>query len=378
MTSQQGGQPSRRDGAWQAVFGDVNDPTDPRFAEGYQLPRQPRRRWAWRLRNTLIALVIVAVIGGGLVAFISRGNTKSPDAGLPVSAGITPTASAGSSAPPPPNSASTQAIKLAEALTVPTTWAQLAPFLTNLNTAGEPTTCLNVTSTNESACKFGAKSAAHHAVLIGDAAALDWMPAIVAELAPHGWDVQVLTEVNCPISKVAITINDVVDANCAAHQSFIASQLASIKPTLIFASDSESDLAYATAPAKPKGKPREKPEDAFTSGLTSAVEAYNDYGKVVVIGSPPGSKPISGCRTSTALPKSCVAAVRSAWTDYQHLEATAVSGHADVINPVSAFCYQGKQCPAIVGVVPVYTDGVRMTVAFAKTLGYLFAPYVGQ
>ena len=392
MTSQGGGPHGRGEGArgdsgsdagsgagsaWQAVFGDVNDPTDPRFAAEYAPPTRPPRRWAHLLRTTGVTVLILGVLVGVVVAFVGRGNTSSPQAGLSVSAPITPSSIASTG---PSSSASTAAqaqdIRLAQALLVNTSWAQLAPYLQNLATSGVAGGCLNVVAHNEAQCRFGAKAALHHAVLLGDAAALDWLPAVVAELAPHGWDVQVLTYADCPVSRVAITVNGALDDQCADHRAFITAQLAALKPTLIIGSDSDSDLALATAPPKPKGAPREKPAVAFTAGLSAAVSAYKAYGKVVLIASAPGGKDVTDCQAAVALPKACVSAVRPAWQAYQALERAALKGQADYIDPTAAFCHD-QRCPAVVGTSAVYTNGTRMTEAWSRSLGYLFAAYVG-
>ena len=376
MTSQGGGQRSQRDDAWQAVFGDVNDPTDPRFAADYAPPGPPPRRRAGQLRTALISIVALGAIIAVVAVFVARGNS-TPDAGASVGAGITPsTDAAGSSSAAAATAAAQQDLRLQQALTVNTGWGQLAPYLANLASAGVGDACLTVTPANAKSCLFGAKPAAHHAVLVGDAAALDWMPAIVAELAPHGWDVQVLTEVNCPVSTVATTVNGAPDDKCADHHAFVKAELAAIHPALIFASDSPADLAYATAPPKPKNSPRQKSTDAFSDGVTSAVSTYRAYGKVVLIGSAPGGKAISQCQSSVSLPKACVSSVRTAWQAYQVLERNAAKGQADSLDPTAAFCHD-DHCPAVVGTTAVYTNGVRMTAAWSKSLAYLFAAYVG-
>lgn len=323
-----------------------------------------------------MTLLVLAVLAGGGYALFGRKTSTPPNAGAQITSNITPSVPSHS---PPATVGTAQAhtIQLEQALTTQVTWGQLAPFLKNIANQGVSTTCLNVTATNEAACRFGAKPASHHAVIIGDAAALDWMPAIVAELAPHGWDVQVLTEARCPVSVVAITINNVVNTACAAHHSFVASQIATLKPSLIFASDEEIDLAYATAPPKPKGLPRQKPEDSYKAGLASAVESFAKVGKVVVIGSAPGGKRVTDCEAGTGSPKGCVASVRSSWQAYQTLVRTVVAGHADYLDPTTFFCHLGK-CPAVVGVVPQYIDGVRMSAAYSKSLAFVFAPYIGK
>ena len=125
---------------------------------------------------------------------------------------------------------------------------------------------------------------------------------------------------------------------------------------------------------KPRGKPREKPETAFIAGLTSAAGEYAQVGKVVVIGSPPGTKRLSDCISGVPSPKGCVTSLRSEWKDYQTLERSAVSGHATYVDPTNGFCHVGR-CPAIVGVTPVYIDGTRVSTAFSKSLSYLFTPF---
>jgi hypothetical protein len=104
------------------------------------------------------------------------------------------------------------------------------------------------------------------------------------------------------------------------------------------------------------------------------VTSYAKIGKVVVIGSPPGAKRLSDCIASVASPKACVTPLRSTWQDYQTLERTAVAAHATYIDPTNYFCHLGR-CPAIVGVTPVYIDGVLVSNAFAKSLGFVFAGY---
>lgn len=361
--------------AWQAALGEATDPTSPSLSHPVGTPRR-RRQLPRKVRNLLLTLIVLAGIGGGTYALVGRSSPAPPNAGAPVGGTTVPSAPATSGPVPVANTAVDHAVQLEQALTSATSWAQLAPFLKNVSDQGVSLACLNVTTSNERSCRFGAKPAQHHAVLVGDVAALNWLPAIVTELAPNGWDVQVLTMANCPLSRVQLTINKVVDTACAAHHAFISAQLASIRPALIFSSDSEVDLSYATLPAKPKSKAqqREKPADAFTSGMSGVVAGYAKVGKVVVIGSPPGTKRLSDCLTGVPAPKGCVDGLRSSWKNYQALEHKAVTGDADYIDPTAYFCHLDR-CPAIVGVTPVYIDGTRLTDAFAKSLSFVFAPY---
>jgi len=364
---------------WNAALGEANDPTNPKFTG--TLPYVPHtRHWVRPVRNTAIAVLVIVVIAVGIVVATKSSPTK--DAGAPVgSVSIAPpptgTSTQGSTggAVPVANTAAAHAAQLAQALTAVTSWAQLVPFLKDVSSQGVSLACLNVSSSNESKCKFGAKPASHHAVLVGDAAALNYLPAIVTELGPHGWDVQVLTQANCPLSHVAITIDKKLDTACADHHAFVTSQINSIKPTLIFSSDSPTDLSYATAPPKPRGKPRERPGDAFIGGLKSAAASYDEVGKVVLIASPPGSKKLSECIVGVPSPKGCAAGPSTEWKSYLALERGAVSGHADVIDPTGYFCHLDR-CPAIVGVTPVYIDAIRLSQAFAKSLSFVFAPYI--
>jgi len=366
--------------AWNAALGEATDPASPSL-NGANPYAQHTRYWVRPVRNIAIALLALAVVGLGVYVLVSS-SKPAKDAGAQVSsvsiappptASDTPGSTGG--AVTVANTADAHATQLTQALTAATSWAQLVPFLKNVSSQGVSLACLNVTSSNESKCKFGAKPASHHAVLLGDAAALNYLPAIVAELGAHGWDVQVLTQANCPLSHVTITINKTEDSACSDHHSFVTSQINSIKPALIFSSDSLIDLSYATAPPKPKGKPREKPEDAFISGLKSAAEHYDEVGKVVVIGAPPGTKRLADCIAGVPSPKGCVASPGSEWKAYLSLERSAVAGHADFIDPTNYFCHLDR-CPAIVGVTPVYIDGVRVSEAFAKSLSFVFAPYI--
>lgn len=364
------------DDRWDAALGEAVDPANPHFEPGvvYQ-PGTAPARWPRVARQVLLVVVILAVLAGGAYALIGKKSKTPADAGSDIVTAPLTASSAPHSAVTVANTATEHAAQLAGALTANTNWGQLAPFLKDIAKAGVPTTCLNVSSSNVAQCRFGAKPASHHAALIGDAAALDYMPALVAALQPKGWDLQVLTEANCPAAKVAITINGVPDTACTDHHKFVLDELASLKPTLIVTSDQDIDLAYATAPPKPKGEPRQTSHDAFVSGLTSSVEKFAEYGKVLVINSPPGTKPITDCQAGSPPPKACASTVRPAWQAYGRLVRDTVEKHATYIDPLPYFCADGK-CPAIVGVTPTYINGARLSLAFSKSLSFVFAPYV--
>ena len=392
MTSQGPDPRFRGDDAWTAALGDVIDPANPKVGGEYEFAPRPRR-WPRTVRRVILVLIVLAGIGGGTYAFLGH-NKKTPDAGAPVTVGPLPgasssagsgTPSTSSTAPPPADTAAANQLQLKLATTEETSWAQLTPFLTNLAKEGVSQACANVTSTNESSCRFGAKPASHHAVLIGDATALNYLPAILAGLEPHGYDVQVLTLTNCPTARVAITVDGVLQSACDDHHTFVSQQIAAIKPSLIISSDAEVDFEYATPPPKPKGKPREKPDVAYTSGLTSAVEDYSKIGKVVVVSPAPGAKHIADCKTvPTAPAKGCLASIGSSWTDFKATQINAVSKYASYLDTSKLLCYYPTtagsvpKCPAIVGVTPVYVDGAILTQAYSSSLGFAFAPYAAK
>src|SRR5262249_43718052 len=110
--------------AWTAALGEVLDPTKP--VVGAPLPYVRRhRRGLRRLRNLLVALIVLGAISGGIYVALKKGNGASKDAGasVTVSTPPPPTFSATTSRGPAvvANTATAHSEQLSQALTAVTT-----------------------------------------------------------------------------------------------------------------------------------------------------------------------------------------------------------------------------------------------------------------
>jgi peptidoglycan/LPS O-acetylase OafA/YrhL len=250
-------------------------------------------------------------------------------------------------------------------------WGRLDPNIDALDAARAPewiqSNCLNVTPETEARCVFGSVRARHHAVIIGDSIAVSYLPGLRDALEPLGWDFQLLTMALCN-NAVGVIQDGKPYTACDDHRRWALAEVSRLRPELVMLSNVTN--IDNIVPSLVVGTRL----DTWEAGLAGSIHALLRSGaKVVVLSPPPGGTKLTTCDTRFATPQDCVTRVPESWDRMSAAEEQAAASQgAAYVNTSDWFCYFGV-CPAVVGDMPVYVDGVHLTARYSRRLAPLMA-----
>ena len=343
---------------------------------------QAWRHWARERRATfrnasLGALLLVSVVLAPLVVHERQLPTPPPVlAGAEAGGGLGdgsadeaggPDAAAADTAPGPAAQALQDEVRAALAAT---TWPALDPDPAQEIAGGDSLGCGSLTNpaASSASCTFGPTSAPHTAMLVGDSTAVHQLDALVdlVEQPESDWRLMARARFGCPFLDVRTT-NAAAD-QCAEHLSDTVDEIRAVQPdTLIVtdtfdAFDDESTGRVLT------------PVD-FASGLERLLAQVDDsVGQIVFLTSAPPGGNLQTCYRPEGTPADCLSLLESRYASVLYeLEKGAEARPMTIVEVGDLICYQGA-CPAFVGTVPVKTDHVHLSGAFAAKL----SPALGE
>lgn len=205
-------------------------------------------------------------------------------------------------------------------------------------------------------CTFETPGATKTAVLVGDSQVAAWLSALRPELEAQGYRIQVFYLVGCPLADVPIHAHQPSaprNVECEQFRADAVDQVSRISPDLTIASSfwRQPELLYSGASGVAG-------EEEWREGMVRTIGALSTHSAdVVVLDSPPGAVSIKQCHTAASGPADC---------------ERAVPALAAVVARVNA----EATCPAVLGDLPIYTDGIHMSPIYAHYLAPLAGPVV--
>lgn len=328
----------------------------------------------WRRRQRQPVDRRVKLVAVGVLALLIFATTAAALA-VPKSSSGAGTSALSADAAATPEQALAAQVKAAVAAD---SWPDLQPSTDSLNGNFVPEwkddKCLDTNDENVDRCVYGDGTATKTAVLMGDSAAISWMPGLRESLGKQGWKIQVLTLGQCPAIEVPMTRpNDPAFAEtCSAHQQWEFEKVRQIQPQMVIAS---STLATPDRMVGGRGNPNrfDMWRDATTKTLTKIRGLSN--AQVVLLSPPPNGKNLEECATRISKPSDCASdggpfkPVLQADKD----AAAAVPG-VRYVSTSAWFCSPEGVCPSFVGNTPVSVEGEHLSPAFSAKL----APVLGR
>lgn len=211
-------------------------------------------------------------------------------------------------------------------------------------------------------CTLTPGNMAQTAVVVGDASAASWLPALREALEPQGWRVLSLAHLDCPLPLEAAAQPGPGTGTCAAHARSVVQAVAGAGPGMVFVSNTApAGMADAADTADTAGEWERGLGVLYGQWLAPA-------GRVLALGSVPQVQDALACRESGRTPAECAAAPDPAWNELNAAERSAAEAAGAVfLDPLPWFCAASGRCPAFVGEVPVQADGV-LSPAYAARL----------
>ncbi|RFA11454.1 hypothetical protein B7R21_12120 [Subtercola boreus] len=370
--------------------------TDPRARHHRRTDPGTRSR---RIRiGFAVAGVTVAVALIGVIALAPRTQVASlpvasvVDPGsLPVEPGATSTAAAAAAAAAAPAAGTASSVGsaqkvLTDAITVGLTTADwpsdLTPGLDKLDLGALAPQwvedgCLDVSDENVTKCVYGDASLGKTAVLLGDSAAISYMPGLIPALGSLGYRVQALTHSECTFANVQV-LGQSKDgaaapgfpAVCDDHRAWSIDKTLQLKPDLVIVTDAESEVSSMVITGD------DKRFEALQAGVTDSLSKIEPLGvPVVMLAGPPATIPLSDCATRINHPSDCTKPISNTWLKQLNVtQKAAAEVSATSAQPVSVvdtrlwFCAENTSCPPFAGTTIIRGDVLHLTAVYARML----------
>ena len=230
-------------------------------------------------------------------------------------------------------------------------------------------------------CTFETPGATKTAVLFGDSQVAAWFPALRDGLINAGYRIEVYYLVGCPVADVPIHTHR-PDApqnlDCESFRAEAINRVTSLTPDLVVVSSfwRQVELAMTGTTSGPDA------EQEWQDGMVRTLSAVAPHAaNVLVLDSPPGAQSIKKCYTAASTPHDCERDIPELAEAMSGVNSRAVavvaSTDAGVRHlPVEQWFCVGGRCPAILGDMPIYTDGIHTSPVYATFLAPVVAPAV--
>jgi peptidoglycan/LPS O-acetylase OafA/YrhL len=215
-------------------------------------------------------------------------------------------------------------------------------------------------------CAYGDLAAKRTAVLFGDSHMQQWLPGIAAAAVADHWKIIALNKASCPVADVTIFQAQLQRryTQCNSWRSAVLERIASIKPTLIIASQSDENSGSISV-------------NAWASGTATVVAKLGRIAPVDFILDDPN--PANGMVVANCLSAHLQAARDCDYSpgnssDPQKREAVAAAvagAGARVVDPKPWMCTPSV-CPPIAGNIVIYRDQAHVTATFSTWLAPIF------
>lgn len=313
--------------------------------------RQWRRTYA-RTASTFGLIGLIGVAGG--TAWLAREATK-PSSTPAIAAVVPLPTDSGGAANPVSESAMVIQKELAQSLAA-TDWPQL-PVPT-----GDPetlTACRKVDPADPASCAFGDPSRPE-LVIMGDSLAGALLATVRAAYGDE-YFIRSLTKPACPANGYELKFGSYDKGAC---QQFVRAALdfvAKTKPRAVFLIN---NYAWTQAAYTPVGQDAATNAARWGAGTQKLVRELLSRGtKVVIVGAQSEGRDLKDCRTPRSAPADCISTVRGYWQPIHDAEQKIKD--ATFVDTQHWWCVQGH-CPAFAAGVPVRTDQIHPTLAWAQ------------
>lgn len=237
--------------------------------------------------------------------------------------------------------------------------------------AADGTNChAEFTTIKQGPCVYGDPAGTHTAVLVGDSHADVWLGAFASAGRAEHWKIIDWTKSSCPAAKITVfnqSLNRTY-TECDTWRQQVISRIATLKPNLVFLSDSENVVGADVSP-QTWSSATLATMNAIKNSSGAKVELLQDV--------PVPAYDMPGCVAQHLSDVgACTFPVKKAYSfpsRHQELAKDAAAAGFPVVDPLRWIC-TADTCPAVVGNMLVYRDDTHLTATFSTWLAPRVSP----
>jgi hypothetical protein len=318
---------------------------------------------------SLVGVVLLLLGSAGLLAVPMR-----PPAYISAAAVDAPAPASENGKPVPPAVADLQQ-KIKDALKA-RTWPDLNPSMDAVVKETEfPADLGRCGNAVEADCWFGADTAPHTMVLVGDSIAMSYLPAIIAFVdASNGqWKLLNQALLGCAfVNADEKSFSDEGRAQCSLRKQRAIDHINEVHPDVVLVSNRYNELVEANTQKPITGM-------GYQSSVRDIVNRFaGSVQKVALLTAPPYQKAPSDCYRADGSPADCVWSLAQHYLDRLRWDTSLVQSiKGELIDTRPLFCTPSNYCPIFAGTTPMKVDAGHISREYADFMSPAFTELLG-
>jgi hypothetical protein len=219
-------------------------------------------------------------------------------------------------------------------------------------------------------CWFGADTAPHTMVLVGDSIAMSYLPAVIAFVnASNGqWKLLNQSLLGCTfVNAEEKSFSDEARARCTLRKPHAIDNINRLRPDVVLISNRYNQLVDANT---------QKPltDLDYQSSVRDIINRFaGSAGKVALLTAPPYEKSPSECYRADRSPADCVWTLAQQYIDRISWDmSVAQSINGELIDTRPLFCTPSNYCPIFAGTTPMKADAAHISREYADLMSPAF------
>jgi len=222
----------------------------------------------------------------------------------------------------------------------------------------------------DSDCWFGANTAPHTIVLVGDSVGMSYLPVVIDFVNASDGQWKLLNEAffGCPFLTSEIkSSSDLIRERCGARKQRAIDAINELRPDVVLISNRYNSLIEANTQ-------RPLTDDEYQSSMRDIVKLFaGSAGKVALLTAPPYEKSPKECYRADRSPADCVWRLDQPYLDRIRSDtAIARSLTGELIDTRLLFCTPSHFCPIFAGITPMKVDAGHISRQYAAFMSPAF------
>jgi len=219
-------------------------------------------------------------------------------------------------------------------------------------------------------CWFGAETAPHTMVLVGDSIGMSYLPAVIAFVNASDGQWKLLNQalLNCPFVNADIKRDvDQTSPRCTLRKQRAVDNINGLHPDVVLISNRYNELVDANTQTPIAGR-------EYESSVRDILNRFaGSAGKVALLTAPPYGKSPSDCYRADRSPADCVWTLAQQYIDRIRWDTSvAQSINGELIDSRALFCTPSNYCPIFAGTTPMKVDAGHISREYSALMSPAF------
>jgi len=219
-------------------------------------------------------------------------------------------------------------------------------------------------------CWFGADTAPHTMVLVGDSIGMSYLPAVIAFVNASGGQWKLLNQalLGCEFVNADVkSYSDEARPRCTQRKQRAIDSINQLHPDVVLISNRYNELVDANTQTPIT-------DEEYQASVRDIVNRFaGSAGKVALLTAPPDDKSPSDCYRADRSPADCVGTLAQHYLDRIKWDTSVThSINGELIDTTPLFCTPTNYCPIFAGTTPMKADSWHISREYSALMSPAF------